>query len=361
MTHKKMKPNLSSIFLWSLSLVFIGVLILSGTAFAQSEISYSTDQTSYLLAQNENNEEENGNENEEDNGNESDNEEEEENENTESGDSSSGGGAQYCSYTAFPGAGQVCDLCSLGQALWGLMFIILFLGVLGSFVYAGYLYLTSAANAGSVNQANTIMTNAVIGLVIGLSSYIILQTLNPNLLSGNCGLNPAPSTSVDEGSRSRGGGDYDGSLDPIEECEASNTDTTDPAECLLSLAEDGEIELSPGARQNIANSTGGSGGVIDSNVLHAMVRIVQDAGFSYRAGSMKRSGPAGESYHNVGRAVDFTHANGEWIHPTNQAGQQEGASIREACVGSGAVETFGPDKSVKPGQDDHNDHTHCAF
>jgi len=118
------------------------------------------------------------------------------------GSNNDGSGIEYCSYTSFPGIGQVCNVCNLLQALRALFYIVLFIAVIGAFVYAGYLFLTSAANASAQNKAKEVMTGAVVGLALGLSSFIIIQTLNPDLLGGSCGLESTGSTN--------GGGSDDG-------------------------------------------------------------------------------------------------------------------------------------------------------
>lgn len=92
----------------------------------------------------------------------------------------------YESFTNFPGLGRISNLCQLMEALWFLGFTVLFLGVIGSVLYGGFLYTSAGVNAAQVNQAKGIIQNAFIGLGLGLSIFVILQTIDPNLLSGNC-------------------------------------------------------------------------------------------------------------------------------------------------------------------------------
>jgi len=107
---------------------------------------------------------------------------------------SSGGTVTYQSYTNFPGAGRISNLCQLITALWYLGFATLFTAVLGMFIWGGYMYVTAGVNAGKVNQAKEIFTNTIIGLIIGLSIFIIINIINPGLLQGNCSV-PSPGTS----------------------------------------------------------------------------------------------------------------------------------------------------------------------
>ncbi len=94
----------------------------------------------------------------------------------------------YDSFTNFPGIGRISNLCQLTQALWFLGFAILFVSVIGSILYGGFLYTAAGVNAAQVNQAKEVISNAFVGLILGLSIFIILQTIDPNLLNGNCSI-----------------------------------------------------------------------------------------------------------------------------------------------------------------------------
>lgn len=92
----------------------------------------------------------------------------------------------YESFTNFPGMGRISNLCQLTTSVWYLGFAILFISVVGSILYGGLLYTSAGVNIAQVNQAKGVIQNAFIGLVLGLSIVIILQTIDPNLLSGDC-------------------------------------------------------------------------------------------------------------------------------------------------------------------------------
>ena len=69
-------------------------------------------------------------------------------------------------------------------------------------LYAGFLWMTSAANPGNIAVAKRYMTNAIIGAVLLLSSYIILYTINPDLVGGTVtlpGISPQPRSSLPPG------------------------------------------------------------------------------------------------------------------------------------------------------------------
>ena len=50
------------------------------------------------------------------------------------------------------------------------------------FVWAGWLYLSAAGNGANVSKAKSVMTNAIIGAILLLSSYLILYVINPDLV-----------------------------------------------------------------------------------------------------------------------------------------------------------------------------------
>jgi hypothetical protein len=46
----------------------------------------------------------------------------------------------------------------------------------------GYMYISSAANVASVDKSKAVITDAVIGLILALISYLLLYVINPNLV-----------------------------------------------------------------------------------------------------------------------------------------------------------------------------------
>lgn len=47
----------------------------------------------------------------------------------------------------------------------------------------GYMYMTSAGNNASMEKAKGIITDAIIGLILALFSWLLLYTINPELVS----------------------------------------------------------------------------------------------------------------------------------------------------------------------------------
>lgn len=56
------------------------------------------------------------------------------------------------------------------------------LAIFLAFLYAGFLWLTAAGRPASIAKAKEIMTNAIAGAIILLASYLILHTINPDLV-----------------------------------------------------------------------------------------------------------------------------------------------------------------------------------
>ncbi len=64
------------------------------------------------------------------------------------------------------------------------------------FVRAGFVYLTAAGNAGKTGQATHLMTNAVIGAILLFSAYLILNVINPDLLTLQLDLSQPPGSAA---------------------------------------------------------------------------------------------------------------------------------------------------------------------
>lgn len=53
------------------------------------------------------------------------------------------------------------------------------------FIYAGFLYLTAAGNTSNTARAKSIMTNAIVGVILLFSAYLILYVINPDLVKSS--------------------------------------------------------------------------------------------------------------------------------------------------------------------------------
>lgn len=77
--------------------------------------------------------------------------------------------------------GDVMDI--LGVFLEWLIALFMILGVL-AFIVAGIIYITAVGDEGRIKTAKSIMTWAIIGLIVGLSGYIIVNTILVEFLGG---------------------------------------------------------------------------------------------------------------------------------------------------------------------------------
>jgi hypothetical protein len=98
------------------------------------------------------------------------------------------GSIKYESFTSFPGVGRISTLCELTDALWQLGIIALITAVFGTIVFAGFQYVTAGVNVNGVSEAKQKLLSAVTGLILGLSSILILQVINVDLLNPTCSL-----------------------------------------------------------------------------------------------------------------------------------------------------------------------------
>ena len=93
-----------------------------------------------------------------------------------------------------PSRGLPTDLGQMIGAIFiwslGLIGLVIFV----RFFYAGFLWFTAAGNASNVSKAKDIMWNAVYGTLILFSAWLILNTINPDLVRGTLNLPGLPAT-----------------------------------------------------------------------------------------------------------------------------------------------------------------------
>lgn len=84
-------------------------------------------------------------------------------------------------------------------------------------VVAGFMYITAGGNTGTVEKAKSYIWNAIIGLLIAVSYYLILNTINPNLLNIKDLIDPISITNCMEGNCTE---------DCVQECNVGEWDST---------------------------------------------------------------------------------------------------------------------------------------
>jgi len=104
--------------------------------------------------------------------------------------------AQYTLMEPLPGlgGGKVADyvpvVVKLGVALAAILAVVVI-------VIAGFMYITSGGDPGKNEKAKGFLLNAIIGLLIAVGYWLILQAINPAILGGDVGLDTAPQGQVD--------------------------------------------------------------------------------------------------------------------------------------------------------------------
>jgi hypothetical protein len=79
--------------------------------------------------------------------------------------------------TATSTSGIVNYLMILYSFLFGIAGVL----AMGLIIYSGFQWVTAGGNHSNISQAKARISNAILGLIILLSSWVILQTINPNL------------------------------------------------------------------------------------------------------------------------------------------------------------------------------------
>jgi len=79
-----------------------------------------------------------------------------------------------------PCEGLDCDLCKLGQLMQNIINFLIGLSVsvaAAMFAYAGFLYVTGGSNPTQISKAHKIFKSVLIGFLIAISAYLVVQTL----------------------------------------------------------------------------------------------------------------------------------------------------------------------------------------
>jgi hypothetical protein len=84
---------------------------------------------------------------------------------------------------AYLTSGRVEDLAQYIGIVYNFLISIVGLVAAVMMIVGGFQYLTSAGDSGKIGQAKSRITNALIGLVLALGAYTILNTINPALLN----------------------------------------------------------------------------------------------------------------------------------------------------------------------------------
>ena len=81
-----------------------------------------------------------------------------------------------------------CTVCDIAKTAQNLLNTAIYIAVFMSsilFAYAGFIYITNIANHGEITKAKNIFANVIIGLVIILASWLVIDTLMKTLVNND--------------------------------------------------------------------------------------------------------------------------------------------------------------------------------
>ncbi|HEV8666544.1 MAG TPA: hypothetical protein VN665_01700 [Candidatus Paceibacterota bacterium] len=98
-----------------------------------------------------------------------------------------------CGYGQFTGGNESssstgCQACNLAQLIQNVMTFAIGIAIpiaAALFAYAGFLYITSASNLGNISKAKGIFKDALIGFLIAICAWLIINTLLNIIFTGN--------------------------------------------------------------------------------------------------------------------------------------------------------------------------------
>lgn len=88
---------------------------------------------------------------------------------------------------------KACTICDIAKTAQNLLNTAIYIAVFMSailFAYAGFIYITNIANHGEISKAKNIFANVIIGLVIILASWLVIDTLMKTLVAPDANLGP---------------------------------------------------------------------------------------------------------------------------------------------------------------------------
>lgn len=118
----------------------------------------------------------------------------------------------YTPMEEIPGFGRPSDFFSYILAIYRFGLWTIGIAALLMITIGGYMYITSAANKNNVGKAKTIITDAIVGLILAMVSYLLLYVINPELvrlsplplMSGSTGAGGVPGSPSGPGGTSVG-------------------------------------------------------------------------------------------------------------------------------------------------------------
>ena len=89
----------------------------------------------------------------------------------------------YTPMEQIPGFATSGEFCSYISAVYKFGIWAVGISAMLMIIIGGYMYMMSAGNTASTGKAKGVITDAIVGLILALTSYLLLYTINPNLLT----------------------------------------------------------------------------------------------------------------------------------------------------------------------------------
>lgn len=118
----------------------------------------------------------------------------------------------YTPMEEIPGFGRPSDFIQYIMAIYRFGLWTIGIAALLMITIGGFMYITSAANKNNAAKAKGIITDAIVGVILAMTSYILLYTINPDLIriqplpliGGGTGAAGVPGTPTGPGGTSPG-------------------------------------------------------------------------------------------------------------------------------------------------------------
>ncbi len=105
---------------------------------------------------------------------------------------------KYTPMESIPGSGKPTNFSSYVQAIY--KFGIWAVGISAMLMVSigGFMYLTSAGNTSKTGKAKEIISDAIIGVILALVSWLLLYTINPRLVNINASILKSNSKTISQ-------------------------------------------------------------------------------------------------------------------------------------------------------------------
>lgn len=229
-----------------------------------------------------------------------------------------GSTTQYTQLEAIPGAAPSKSFPEYVKSLYTLGLWIVGISAMFMLTVGGFMYLTSAGNTSAAGTAKGVIKDALIGLVLGLSAWLIVNTINPDLTTLNVsGLQTGTSTTPPVGGGAPApvtppSGTTQESANAIANSKLASTGECNDAGGVAVSPISNINEIKQGQPMttcsNGCNASGGSACTGKVNPSAAMISAINDVNGNYKVTSISGGSHAANSAHYSGSAMDVTPA-----------------------------------------------------